>query len=284
MKSLGKFLDTNNFAGPIFLGLSESETLKKARLAAFSAAPSGSNWSEFFGSAALFDAFDTIDNASDATALIGSNLPGAVTAVTAGDVNEYIPKIEVGWGMAFDTWNFNLMGGFNAYEIEDVTSNKDKKTNDIDVYSYVVGGDIGWNFGPGYVKAALSYGQNIGNAGWSIASGVNGRAGTYQGGIASWDGDDDTDDVDTFMGALVGGIKVSDMLSFEGGIGYRSDDLDAKGAEKTQPWAVYVQSVIALAPGVYVIPEVGYYDFDDTVDDKDAGDLFYLGAKWQINF
>jgi len=157
-------------------------------------------------------------------------------------------------------------------------------TNDIDVYSYVVGGDIGWNFGPGYVKAALSYGQNIGNAGWSIASGVNGRAGTYQGGIASWDGDDDTDDVDTFMGALVGGIKVSDMLSFEGGIGYRSDDLDAKGAEKTQPWAVYVQSVIALAPGVYVIPEVGYYDFDDTVDDKDAGDLFYLGAKWQINF
>ena len=187
--------------------------------------------------------------------------------------------------MAFDTWNFNLMGGAQTYSIEDVTSfTTPGSTDDITVTSYVIGADAGVNFGPGYVKAAVSYGRNIGNAGWSIASGVNGRAGTYQGGLAQWDGDDDTNDVDTFMGALVAGIKVSDMLSFEGGFGYRSDDLDASGAEKTQPWAMYVQSVIALAPGVYVIPEVGYYDFDDTVKDTDAGDLFYLGGKWQINF
>jgi len=223
-----------------------------------------------------------------------SSLRGGVTFVTpgasattgagGGDVDQILPKIEASWGMGFDTWNFNVMGGWQGFEIEDVTSAKDGSTNDVDVYSYVIGGDAGVNFGPGYVKAALSYGRNIGDAGWSIASGVNGRAGTYQGGFSTWDGDDDTDDTDTFMAALVGGLKVSDMLSFEAGFGYRSDDSDVKGAEKTQPMAVYVNSVIALAPGVFVIPEIGYYDFDNTTADAEAGSLFYLGGKWQINF
>jgi hypothetical protein len=212
--------------------------------------------------------------------------PGA-TAVNAfkGDVDDILPKLELGWGMAFDTWNFNLMGGAQYYCIEDVTSFKSPgSTDDVAVTSWIFGGDVGWNFGPGYLKAALSYGRNIGNAGWSIPSGVNGRSGTYQGGYAVWDGDDDTDDTDTFMGALVGGIKVSDMLSFEGGFGYRKDSTDGGAERDTEPMAFYVQSVIALAPGVYVIPEVGYYDLDDSADGADAGDLFYLGGKWQINF
>jgi len=37
---------------------------------------------------------------------------------------------------------------------------------------------------------------------------------------AEWDGGDDTNDVNTFMGAIVAGLKVSDMLDFEGGFGY----------------------------------------------------------------
>ena len=84
------------------------------------------------------------------------------------------------------------------------------------------------------------------------------------------------------MGALVAGLKVSDMLSFEAGFGYRYDDPDK--ADDVQPWAVYLQSVIALAPGVYVIPEAGYYDFDQDSSGADTGSLFYIGGKWQINF
>jgi len=214
--------------------------------------------------------------------------PATSTATTfafKGDVDRIIPKLEVGWGMAFDTWNFNLMGGYQYYSIEDVTSRVNPgSTDDIAVTSYVVGADGGVNFGPAYVKAALSYGQNIGNAGWSIASGVNGRSGTYQGGLAVWDGDDDANDTDTFMGALVAGIKVSDMLSFEGGYGYRKDTTDGGSQRDTAPWAAYVNSVIALAPGVFVIPEVGYYDFDNNASGAEAGSEFYLGGKWQINF
>jgi len=207
---------------------------------------------------------------------------GTSTTGFKGDDDRVVPKIELGWGMAFDTWNFNLMGGAQYYSIEDVTSQvKAGDTNDVDVTSYVIGGDVGWNIGPGYVKGAVSYGQNVGNAAWGIP-GLAGKT-SGQGGLAVWDGDDDTNDVYTSMAALVGGLKVSDMLSFEAGVGYRHDSVDgAKG--DTTPIAVYVQSVIALAPGVYVIPEIGYYDYDNNATGDDAGSLIYGGAKWQINF
>jgi hypothetical protein len=223
-----------------------------------------------------------------------STVRGGVTFVTsgataniyefAGDVDEVLPKIEAKWGMGFDAWNFSLMGGFQYYSIEDVTPLDGGGSEDIDVYSWVLGGDVGFNFGPGYVKGAVSYGANIGNAAWSIPSGVNGRDNTYQGGLAMWDGDDDVNDTYTLQGNIVGGLKVSDMLSFEGGFGYRKDQTDSGIERDTAPWAAYVQSVIALAPGVYIIPEVGYYDLDNSADGEEAGSLFYLGGKWQINF
>ena len=226
----------------------------------------------------------------EATVVTGSG-GGTTTQISVatdptGDVDKIIPKIEAGWGMSFDSWNFGLMGGFQYYCIEDVEALDNSGTDDISVISWTIGGDIGFNFGPGYVKAALSYGGNIGNANW----GLPGLAGTTSGtgGFALWDGDDDTDDVNTFMGALVGGLKVSDMLSFEAGFGIRSDTTDDSdgpaNTKDTTPWAAYVQSVIALAPGVYVIPEVGYYDYSNNADSDDAGSLFYLGGKWQINF
>lgn len=205
------------------------------------------------------------------------------TYTFSGNPKQYLPKFEAKWGMSFDAWNFTLMGGLQYYSIKDVASFTDPgKTNDIDVTSYVIGGDVGFNFGPGYVKASASYGQNIGNAAWGLPSLAGGTSG--EGGLAVWDGNDDTNDVNTFMGALVAGLKVSDMLSFEAGFGYRYDDLDASGADEVQPWALYVQSVIAMAPGVYVIPEVGYYDYDQDVFGNDTGSQFYLGGKWQINF
>jgi hypothetical protein len=193
-----------------------------------------------------------------------------------GDVDVLIPKIEAKWGMSFDAFNFNIQGGYNYYSVEDVTSSVDGSKNDIDVTSYTIGGDAGFNFGPAYVKGAVSFGQNMGNANWGIPGNFN------QGANAIWDGDDDTDDVDTVMGALVAGMKVSDMLSFEAGVGFRQDDPDE--GDKSKPMMGYVQSVIALAPGVFLVPEIGYYDGDQTYSEVDTTKQFYLGAKWQINF
>jgi hypothetical protein len=211
-----------------------------------------------------------------------SDIETSAGVATDGDVDRIIPKIEVGWGMSYDAWNFNLMGGYQYYSISNVDPIGGGNSDDVSVDSYTIGGDVGFNFGPAYVKGAVSYGQNIGNASWGIPGLAGGTSG--QGGLAIWDGDDDTNDVDTFMGSLVLGMKVSDMLSFEGGFGYRKDSTDGGNVQDTAPWAAYVQSVIALAPGVYVIPEVGYYDYDNNATGDDAGSLFYIGGKWQINF
>ena len=205
------------------------------------------------------------------------DIRNAAGAPTAGDVDEYLPKIEAGYGMALDNFNFYVWGGLNTYTIEDAATATG--TEDVDVTSWTIGGDAGFNFGPGYVKGAISYSVNPGNAGWHIPGLATGGA------FAEWDGDDGTNDVDVFMAALVAGLKMSDMLSFEAGFGYRQDDPDYDvNDNKTKAWNVYGQAVVALAPGVFVIPEVGYADFDDDYAGSDEGNMFYLGAKWQINF
>ena len=206
----------------------------------------------------------------------------AITTDSTGDAKKILPRIAAKWGMGFDAWNFNVMGGFQYYSIKDVQPIGGGGTEDIDVTSWTVGADTGFNFGPGYVKGAVSYGSNIGNADWGIPSLAGETSGS--GGLAYWDGDDDTNDTTTLMAALVGGLKVSDMLAFEAGLGYRKDATDGGGPRNTAPMAIYLQSVITLAPGVFIIPEVGYYDYDNNADGDDAGTLIYGGAKWQINF
>ncbi len=207
--------------------------------------------------------------------------PVVDTTETNGDVDEILPKLEARFGMGFDTWNFNVFGGAQYFSIEDVESLEDPgSTDDLDVTSWCIGGDAGVNFAAFYIKAGLSYGQNIGDAGWS----GDGPYDSYQGGFAMWDGDDDTNETYTFQGLLVAGYKMSDMLSFEAGGGYRHDRTDEGIDRDTKPWAVYLQSSIQMAPGVFVIPEVGYYDLDNAPNDDEAGSVFYIGGKWQINF
>jgi hypothetical protein len=201
---------------------------------------------------------------------------------TNGDVDVVFPKVEASWGMGFDTWNFAIQGGYQYYSIEDVLSVQDGSTNDIGVTSWLIGANAGVNFGPAYVKGSASYGQNVGNAGWNIPG-----LATTSAGAGTWDGDDEVDDNTSWMAALVAGLKVSDMLSFEAGAGYRSDDPEdaPDGFDNVQNvWSLYGQAVIALAPGVYIVPEVGYYDYGDDFTDADAGDSFYAGGKWQIDF
>ena len=52
---------------------------------------------------------------------------------------------------------------------------------------------------------------------------------------------------------------------------------------KDDTWIVNVPTVITLAPGIFFIPEVGYY-YMDNVTGKDQGNQWYVGVKWQIDF
>jgi hypothetical protein len=83
---------------------------------------------------------------------------------------------------------------------------------------------------------------------------------------------------------LAAGFKFTDQLTFEAGVGYREDDSDAPGEDEDDTTEGYLQAVISMAPGVWIIPEVGFTDYGDDINGDDEGDEFYLGAKWQIDF
>jgi hypothetical protein len=192
-------------------------------------------------------------------------------SVTTGEVDTYLPKIEAAFGMSMDAFNFNIMGGYQTYEISDTVN------GDVDVDSYVIGADAGFSFGPGYIKCAASYGENWADARWSAQNDL---------GAVLVAGSSNTDDTTVWQAGIVGGFKFTDMVSFEAGFGYINIDPDAPApADEEASWEAYGQAVIQLAPGVFVIPEVGYIDNGDSPSDgSDAGNTFYLGGKWQINF
>lgn len=199
---------------------------------------------------------------------------------SGGDIDVYLPKLEVGWGMGFDTWSFGLMGGAATYSIQDAPSTVTVgKTSDIDVTSYVIGANGQVAFGPLTLKAAVSAGQNVGNA-W-------GDAVSLGSGVLKTNGND-ISDTDAYQGAFVGVFKLSDMWAFEGGVGYRRDDPDDDGYVNKE-MQVYLQAFITLAPGVYILPEVGFIDHFNQANNagtnsRSAGDTLYAGAKWQIDF
>ena len=54
-------------------------------------------------------------------------------------------------------------------------------------------------------------------------------------------------------------------------------------SQKDDSWIINAQTVITLAPGIYVIPEVGYYYMDDSTG-NDQDHHWHVGVKWQIDF
>lgn len=54
-------------------------------------------------------------------------------------------------------------------------------------------------------------------------------------------------------------------------------------SQEDDSWIVNAPTVITLAPGIFFIPEVGYYYTDD-VAGEEQGYQWYVGVKWQIDF
>jgi hypothetical protein len=196
---------------------------------------------------------------------------------SGGDVDEWLPRLEAKYTMKFDSFYFAVNGGFQTYKIEDTGAGTN--TDDIDVTSWLVGGEVGVNIGAFSVTAGFNIGENWTSANWnSLGYTNNNNAGALLNAAG-----DDTEDCFSWQAALVLGFKVSDTLKFEVGGGFRSDDQDAAD-NKDEAWQVYGQAVITLAPGVYLVPEIGYFDYMDNFNGVDEGYEWYAGAKWQINF
>jgi hypothetical protein len=208
---------------------------------------------------------------------VGTTATG-VNGTTGGDPDSYIPRIEAAYMLKLGPGYIKPFAGFQYYTVED--TGLGNVTDTLDVYSYVIGVSSNWNIGAFSIGGQLSYGMNEGAVtGW--ATGYNVRASS----LPYLDGGDDISDVYTTQALLVGALKFTDTLRFEVGAGYRNDDADdVAGVDKDESWGAYAQLMITLAPGVYVIPEVGYFDFMDSTTGSDQGNQWYAGAKWQIDF
>ncbi len=194
-----------------------------------------------------------------------------------------IPKIEARYNLKLGMFELIPFGGFQYYKVAstDASEAAGTLTDDVDIYSYVVGGVAKVNIGAFYVAAEGAYGQNWNNANWATGANPDSAVGSS----ALLEGGDDIKDSTSWLAMGLAGLVFTPQLKFEVGFGYRSDSPDVNGVDDVTAWVAYGQSVITMAPGVYLIPEVGYIDLgDDAITGDDQGYQWYAGAKWQIDF
>jgi hypothetical protein len=190
------------------------------------------------------------------------------------DADSVVPQIEVRYVYKTDTMAFDVFGGANTYKIEGVETDEDPVTDDDNITAYLLGLGGEFNFGPGYFKTqffAARNGAQLGDSNW----GGNNSAALIG---------DQVNDNDGWGGLGVIGFKATDTMTIEGGIGYTSYELDKGDFSKDETIAYYINAMIDIVPGFFIVPEFGYYDFKENFAGVDEGSETYFGAKWQINF
>jgi hypothetical protein len=206
------------------------------------------------------------------------------------------PKLEVSYQFKLtDAMSFHGFAGWQYFkQLQAVTTTATGVTRQLDdnVTSYMFGAGADLNFGPFYVKPQVSWYKNGASAGWlnanvGLGDPVNPLTDNPISQLPFIDANGGIVDQDSLMAMLAIGFQTTESLRFEAGGGYlgTKDDNDAKN----NYMEYYLQAVISLAKGVYLVPEVGYRDYGDlefgnNLPDLDLGSLWYAGAKWQINF
>jgi hypothetical protein len=195
------------------------------------------------------------------------------TTVAAVSTETTIPGIEASYGMTFDNIALKLAGGFQTYDAKLAGGQEESVT------SYVLAAYAKADFGAFYLAGNAYGGQNAGNMIAVDTDGDNSFASNN--GIATLTGTQVIDS-DVYGLLIAAGFVINDMFSVEAGYGYVSTELDVAGIagnrDKLQTY--YLNSTVNLAPGVFIVPEVGVMDGEENGDTK----VTYGGIKWQINF
>jgi hypothetical protein len=221
------------------------------------------------------------------------------------------PKFEASYEFNItDAMSMHAFGGFQVYDIKTAspipgtTIPQPTGTDSESVGSWMLGLGADLNFGPFFVKPQVSYYVNGAAAGWL---GARYLPFTSQGFFQEFTDlgfdtttleviqGNDVQNAKNLMAMLALGFKATESLGLEFGIGYVGYDTDSFNnfSRKNTYLEYYLNAVITMAPGVYLVPEIGYRDFGKEEGDKpigfvipdtDLGSLFYAGAKWQIDF
>jgi hypothetical protein len=231
-----------------------------------------------------------IDDAVDDGLLTEEEASTLFTAVPASDafeakdVDQELPKIELAYKFKSDMFFIDVFGGYQTYDLEVAG----KKSYSID--SYVIGGGGGVNFGAFYLNAGVHFGENLQNYGaasWLTAKNFSAaNTETVEDakiGAAGYDSTGDKIIDNEGLGYLaVLGFNASEMFTIEAGYGHQEYELDVANSKKDKADQFYLNCVINIAPGFFIVPEVGMVEWE--VQDTDLNDFTYFGAKWQINF
>ena len=219
-----------------------------------------------------------------------------------------LPSIQFKYKHDFKAGHISFAGGYQTFDVTE--DNEDFK---VESYLMGIGGRVNW--GKAYFKANVWGGQNTGNLADVLTNGN--LASTYdaidsgdsdgsgmgyarysdgkvlaatQGGVFQQGEVAGVTDVDVLAAMLVVGYEIRKGLYVEAGYGYTEAEYDETDSVKDDAETAYIQSTIFLAPGVFITPEIGWYDAKEgrTTTNSTGSEvnshLTYAGIKWQINF
>ncbi|MCP4110800.1 MAG: hypothetical protein GY749_35610 [Desulfobacteraceae bacterium] len=197
---------------------------------------------------------------------------GGDLEIVGGDVDITLPKVEAKFSINQDGLFADMWGGFQTYEIE-----TPGKTYDVNSFAAGIGGGIDMDVA--FLKLHGYFARNQGNYGAAFFGPDKSADDALYDPI-----NDDVTDVDTFGGLAVLGFKASDTMTFEIGCGYVAHEADVDNAEKDETMSYYANVTINIAPGFFIVPEIGIVDYMENAAEVDQGKMTYYGAKWQIDF
>jgi hypothetical protein len=193
-------------------------------------------------------------------------------------VNTILPKIEASFGLKGDAFFMDIIAGYQTFELDggDVLGSED-----VDSYIGILGGGV--NLDAFFAKAQVHMGQNMGNYGSAGPYSTGPTMSPTTGAVIDTTAWTVTDN-DNVGGLVVLGFNASEMFTIEAGVGFESYEVDANNAPTEELMQYYLNCTINIAPGFFIVPEVGYVQYDPDTSGAPEPSRTYVGAKWQINF
>lgn len=170
-----------------------------------------------------------------------------------------VPKLNVGYAGKAGALSYNAGVVGQSFKIETINEQ-------VTALLGYVNGKAG--FGATTLMFNASYAQNAGDMGFSGREKFSSTA---------------KKDAAGFEGYVQLNQKLSDKIAANVGLGYVTDkrDSDAKADNKM---AFFVNAPITLAKGVYVTPEVSYYDNMKSATGTNESKSYGAGAQFRIDF
>jgi len=222
-------------------------------------------------------------NIVNTTLLPGTKIDTGTNAAGFLEYDKVIPRIALSYTFNLGPGQFFIGGQYNTYDEIYGVNGVSTQENTIDAWTLGAGTKLA--FGPFYTNATFQYGVNPNNAG-------SGPATLYPS-VQLYDSALNKSEDSKYMAAqLILGFKLTDAITFEGGVIWQNGNVDAPNNSQLSfeqnTYTYYLQMTWMPTKNVYIIPEIGAIDFDklkiSDTPDLNYGKTQWIGIKWMINF